>query len=201
MDVALQDGKIAAMGARNVACAAVLSAEDGKTLWKSATLPWRGLIGPVAPWPPMLVGNYVVMSARQGVGFEILESYVMALDASSGKVTWTTGLRKALPMSVASDGIRLWALGRERELVCMDLRSGSRIWESKEVQDAEAGPVLSGEVLLVLDKDVLRGFCAADGRVLWTIALDKQLDARRLLVCNGYVVLTGPTHIAVFKAK
>ena len=150
-----------------------LSASDGARLWAhQAVSADTALLG--LPSPAYADGLVVA-------GFGSGE--LVCLRANSGTISWTDSLaavrgRTALVdlsairgMPVIADG-RVYAIGLGALLVCIDLRTGRRLWE-RDVASTET-PWLAGDWLYVLtDDQALTAINREDGAVAWVTQLPR----------------------------
>jgi outer membrane protein assembly factor BamB len=111
---------------------------------------------------------------RRGVG-STGDCRVIALDVHSGKQIWATPIGTGDPNCTPTvDGDRVYALGRNGELACLDTADGRLIW-SKSLPRDFGGQMMSGwgysESPLV-DGDKL--LCTPGARDAMIVALDKK---------------------------
>src|SRR5262245_57222508 len=108
--------------------------EGPRRLWEKAV--GAGLSGPV------VAGQRLILFHRQGD-----EEVVACLDASTGQEQWRAASRTRYtddlgvphdtgPRSTpAIDGNRVYALGAEGRLLCLELDSGRKVWERSLYDD------------------------------------------------------------------
>jgi outer membrane protein assembly factor BamB len=111
---------------------------------------------------------------KRGVGSKG-DCSVIALDVQTGKQIWSTPVAKGDPNCTPTvDGNRVYALGRNGELACLDTADGRIVW-SKSLTDDFGGKMMSGwgysESPLV-DGDKLLCTPGADDAMI--VALDKK---------------------------
>lgn len=148
-----------------------LSADDGHQLWwHQAPTPETAVLG--LPAPACAEG---VVVAGFGTGD------LVGLRATSGSVAWSDSLAASRGrtsmvdfsairgMPVISEG-RVFVGSLGGLVLCMDLRSGRRLWE-REIAVAET-PWVAGEWVFVLSvTNELMALTAEDGRIAWTARL------------------------------
>ena len=114
---------------------------DGKSLESGLLAAWpEG--GPSLTWRIDSLGaGYSSFAVGDGKlytqGLADGKQYLLALDAESGKILWTTdhgqpysNRRGDGPRGTPTvDGDRVYALGGDGNLICVDARTGSKIWE------------------------------------------------------------------------
>lgn len=100
---------------------------------------------------------------------------VIALDLKTGKILWSTPVAKGDPnCSPTIDGDRVYALGRNGELACLDAADGKIVW-AKDLQSNFGGKMMSGwgySESPLIDGDKL--LCTPGGRDAMIVALDKR---------------------------
>ena len=160
---------------------------DGKSAEKGLLKSWpEG--GPKLLWTARDLGkgysSYSVIDGKlysMGADVESNEQFVFCLDATSGKELWRESLGtkfshgyQGTRSTPTIDGKRLYALGGDGELVCMDVENGSKIWSVNMKSDLN-GRMMSGwgysESVLV-DGDRL--ICTPGGSDGTLAALDKN---------------------------
>lgn len=128
---------------------------------------------------PAVVGDRIYLVSNTGLDKE----YVQALDAANGKQVWATtigkvGNPKQMPAYPAArstptvDGSRLFALGSDGALACLETESGKLVWSKSLTTDfggvagvwayAES-PLVDGEALI----------CTPGGKDATMVALNK----------------------------
>ena len=72
------------------------------------------------------------------------DCHVLALDLNTGKIIWSTPVAKGEPNCTPTvDGDRVYALGRNGELACLDSADGKVIW-TKDLTRDFGGNMMSG---------------------------------------------------------
>jgi outer membrane protein assembly factor BamB len=161
--------------------------KDGpKLLWafKNAGIGYSG---------PAVVGNRIYTMGARGES-----EFVIALDVRSGKELWAKPIGTTFtfkgnewgdgPRSTPTiDGDRIYALGAQGELVCMEANSGKTIWHHNLYKDFDGwvmdnygvakvgwgyceGPLVDGNQVVVTpggDKGLLVAFNKEDGKEIW----------------------------------
>lgn len=155
------------------------STEDGRQLWthraQTVTAVPLGLSTPAAS------GGLVVCGFGAGE--------LSAMRAEDGRLAWTEMLTVANRNPLAevagihaapavSEG-RVVALGMGGVTVCMDLRSGRKVWE-REVGGTSGAWISGGWVFLVTSEEQLACLGRDDGRVRWATDLRPPQTGRRL---------------------
>jgi outer membrane protein assembly factor BamB len=100
---------------------------------------------------------------------------VIALDVKTGKIVWATPVAKGDPNCTPTvDGDRVYALGRNGELACLDTADGKVVW-AKDLQRDFGGRMMSGwgysESPLVDGEKLL---CTPGAQDAMVVALDKK---------------------------
>jgi outer membrane protein assembly factor BamB len=126
---------------------------------------------------PAVVRERIYLLSSRGA-----TEYAVALDASNGKEAWSTaigqGPAKPRPQAQgpkgtpAIDGDRVYVLGSEGDLVCLDRNKGKVLWRKHLGKDFKGKPALFGysESPLV---DGERVICAPGGPAATIVALNK----------------------------
>src|SRR5262249_38808234 len=103
-------------------------------------------------------------------------SYVVAIDRDKGKVVWSAEVGPAggnLGCTPTVDGDRVYAIGQQSDLVCLDTSDGTRIWRRNFQKDFGGtcggwhyteSPLVDGDKLI----------CTPGGRNAVMVALDKK---------------------------
>lgn len=139
-----------------------------KLLWKIT-----GLGGGFST-PSVSNGRIYGMGTRQG------QEHVFALDEKDGKQLWTSHVGpiaragSAGPRATPTvEGDRLWTLGSDGDLVCMETASGNIVWRKHLAKDfgGQRGGWAYAESPLI-DGDVL--VCTPGGAKVTMVALDKK---------------------------
>ena len=133
------------------------------------------------------------------------------LEPKSGNELWNLDLLKefdattpryGLAESVLIDGDRLICCpgGTKGYMVCLDKRTGKRIWANAEVEGTQgyASPVIAElggfRQLLCLSAKVVFSVDASTGRLLWSVELENERgnNATDAVFHNGHVYATSP---------
>jgi outer membrane protein assembly factor BamB len=156
-----------------------LSTEDGRRLWTHRAQSVTSV--PLGLPTPAVESDIVVAGFGSGE--------LSALRTNDGRLVWSETLasanRGALSevsgihaMPVISEG-RVVALGMGGLTICIDLRSGRRIWE-REVGGTESAWMAGNWVFLVTSEEQLACLGRDDGRVRWVTDLrPAQQSGRR----------------------
>ena len=144
---------------------------------------------------PAVEGDVVVAGFASGE--------VAALRATDGRLVWSEALGVSRGSSLADitgvsgmpviDRGRVFVTAQGSATVCLDLRSGRRLWE-RDVASAET-PWIAGDWLF-LRTNLMEIACLSrnDGRVRWVQGLPRYQDERRRrdpIVWSGPVVAGG----------
>jgi len=128
---------------------------------------------------PAVVGGRLYLLGNEGMDDEFVE----ALDVNDGKRAWSTRLGKVGPnqgppypgarSTPTVDGQRLYALGSDGDLACLETATGTLVWQKNLRSDfgGTPGTWAYSESPLV-DGDVL--VCTPGGAEATLVALDKQ---------------------------
>jgi len=159
-----------------------VSTEDGHRLWSfQASQPETAVLGSPAP---AYTGGLVVAGFGSGD--------LVAVRAASGTVVWTDSLAAASGRTSLADlssitgmpvidGERVYAIGLGGLMVCLDLRSGRRLWE-RDVAGSQTPWVAGSWVFILTTDQTVAALEAQTGRVVWLADLpryenpDKQKD-------------------------
>jgi outer membrane protein assembly factor BamB len=129
---------------------------------------------------PSVVGDRIYLIANKG----IQDENALALSVSDGRVIWKQRLGKVGPntkqmpypgarSTPSADGDRLYALGSDGDLVCLDAKTGNIYWQKSLRKDFggvpgmwaySESPLIDGEVLV----------CTPGGKTATIVALDKS---------------------------
>ena len=119
------------------------------TAWPSAGLPrlWKQPVG----------GGYASLVVAQGLAFTIEQrrdqEVVAAYDLLTGREKWTSSWKAQFRESMGGDGpratpvwddTRLYALGAEGELRCLDASTGTTLWRKNILEDNDAANLTWG---------------------------------------------------------
>lgn len=166
-----------------------LSAEDGSVLWTHAGIAESA--GLLAGNSPAVDGNMVVVPYSSGELF--------ALRLENGTVIWQDSLATVRRTEIAGalldirgrpvvDRGRVYAISNADMLVCLDQRSGRRIWE-KEIGGVQ-GPWIAGDYLFVLtNNNEALAIDAKTGRIVWVTEMQSWEDPKER---EGRIVWVGP---------
>lgn len=198
----IADGRLYITTIDNQVIAASLT--DGARLWAHQAPPeTTSVLGLPAP----LVRDGLVVA-----GFSSGE--LRALRAGTGSSAWgdnLAGIRGRISMAdlatihalPASAGGRLFAGGLGRLFVCIDLRSGRRLWE-RDISVGEMAWVAGDFLYLVTADSIAAALSTADGRVAWTAKLDRwgEPEKRRdPILWRGPVLAGGRLYFAGSNGK
>ena len=164
---------------------------DGKSPETGLLKSWPAQ-GPPSAWRTAGAGiGYSSFAASGGrihtLGGRAEREYVMAFDVSSGKRVWETPIgalfyndRGDGPRGTPTiDGDRLYALGGNGDLVCLDVKTGKPIWSKNVLRDFGGRNInwgLSESPLVVSDRVLVQAggpnasivaLNKADGSALW----------------------------------
>jgi outer membrane protein assembly factor BamB len=128
---------------------------------------------------PSIVGDHIYLIANKG----IQDENALALSANDGRVIWTQRLGKVGPntkqmpypgarSTPTADGDRLYALGSDGDLVCLDAKTGQIHWQKSLRKDFGGAPGMwAYSESPLIDGDVL--VCTPGGKTATIVALDK----------------------------
>ncbi|HJR60565.1 MAG TPA: PQQ-binding-like beta-propeller repeat protein, partial [Vicinamibacterales bacterium] len=185
-----------------------------RTDWPSAGLTplWKQPVG----------GGYASFVAAHGRTFTIEQrggqEVVAAYDVPTGRELWTNAWNAAFRESMGGDGPRatptwhdgkVYALGGDGELRCLDAATGSMIWRTNILEDAgasnlqwgmSAAPLIVDDTVVVLPggsggKSVV-AYNRNTGRVAWSAHDDTAAYSSPMLV-----TIAGVRQILVFSAS
>ncbi|MGE5506465.1 MAG: PQQ-binding-like beta-propeller repeat protein [Actinomycetota bacterium] len=170
-----------------------LSAEDGSVLWTHSGISEAASL--LAGNSPAVDGNIVVVPYSSGELF--------ALRVENGSVLWQDSLSTIRrTQTVASmtdirgrpviDRGRVYAIGNADQLVCIDLRTGRRLWE-KEIGGLQS-PWIAGDYLfLVTNNSEVVALEAKSGRIVWVTQMqvwEDEEDRKGRLMWAGPVLVS-----------
>ena len=164
--------------------------------------------GPARMWRRPVGGGYASMVVADGRVFTIEQrrgqEVATAYDLATGREAWSHGWEALFQESMGGDGPRatpawdegrLYVLGAEGELRCLDAASGRKIWSKNILRDAgaqnlqwgmSAAPlVVDGKVIVLPGGPAGKSVAAYDkltGDVVWTALDDKQSYTSPMLV-------------------
>jgi outer membrane protein assembly factor BamB len=114
------------------------------------------------------------------------QSYVVALERDGGKVVWSEKVGRAggnLGCTPTVDGERVYALGQEGDLVCLETKDGKRVWHRNLLKDFGGSyggwhycesPLIDGDQVIVTPGGKNATMVALDkktGETLWKCAI------------------------------
>jgi len=151
-------------------------------------------------WKHPVGGGYASFVIADGMAFTIEQrrdqEVVAAYDLLTGTEKWTNSWKAHFSESMGGDGPRttpvydegrIYALGAEGELRCIDAATGQTVWNKNILKENEAAnltwaqaasPLISGGMLLTLPggskgRSVV-AYRKTDGEILWTALDDEQ---------------------------
>jgi outer membrane protein assembly factor BamB len=178
--------------------------------------------GPPRVWRKPLGGGYASFVFGNGMAFTIeqrrKQEVVAAYDPRTGNEIWSHSWDAEFHESLGGDGPRatptwdggrVYALGAEGELRCLDAETGKRIWSKNILQEngAEnlpwgmaASPLVAGDKLIVLTggssgRSVV-AYNKLTGEPVW-----KALDDKQAYVSPMLVTLGGQQQILIVAAR
>jgi outer membrane protein assembly factor BamB len=166
-----------------------LAAEDGGVLWTHSGL--TEVTGLLAGNSPAVDGATVVSAYTSGELF--------ALKLETGSVLWQDSLitvRRTENIGAlmdirgrpAIDRGRVYVIGNGDILVCVDLRTGRRLWE-REIGGVQS-PWVAGDFLFVItNSNEAVAIDAKTGRVLWVTQMQSWQDPKEK---DGRITWSGP---------
>ncbi|MDO8608557.1 MAG: PQQ-binding-like beta-propeller repeat protein [Phaeospirillum sp.] len=166
-----------------------LAAEDGSVLWVHSGI--SEVTGLLAGNSPAVDGNTVVIPYTSGELF--------ALKVDTGGVLWSDSLitvRRTENVGAlmdirgrpAVDRGRVYAIGNGDLLVCIDLKTGRRLWE-KEIGGVQS-PWVAGDYLFVLtNNNEVVALEAKTGRIVWVTQMQSWEDPKDR---EGRILWAGP---------
>jgi len=128
---------------------------------------------------PAIVGERIYLLSNKGKDDE----YAQALDVKDGKQIWSTRLGKVGPnqgpqypgarSTPTVEGDRLYLLGSDGDLVCLDTTSGNEIWHKNLRKDFDGKPGMwAYSESPLIDGDVL--ICTPGGKDATMVAINKK---------------------------
>jgi outer membrane protein assembly factor BamB len=147
-----------------------------KLLWK------RKDIGGGYSTPAVVGGRIYLMADRKG------DELVVALAVKDGSTVWSTRVGKVGPnmgpqypgtrSTPTVDGERIYALGSDGDLVCLERGKGKKVWSKNLRNDFDGAPGLwAYSESVLIDGDVL--VCTPGGENASLVALNKKDGATR----------------------
>ena len=117
-------------------------------------------------------GHAFTMGARRG------KAHLIALDLDSRKEVWSIPVGKGKPNSTPTiDGSRIYALGREGDLVCTKTKNGKELWRKDFAKDFGGKMMSSWGYSESPHVDGNRLICTPGGNDAVIVALDKKTGA------------------------
>lgn len=185
-----------------------------RTSWPAEGLPllWKQPIG----------GGYASFVVAEGVAYTIeqrrKQEVVAAYEVETGRELWTHATDAEFVESMGGDGPRatptweagkLWALGAEGDLSCLDAKTGKLIWTKNILKDNGASNLqwgMSGAPLIVDDKVVVlpggkQGKSVVAYNKLTGAPVWKSLSDTQAYVTPMLVTLAGKRQILVVTAN
>lgn len=166
-----------------------LAAEDGSVLWTHTGIAESA--GLLAGNSPAVDGNMVVVPYSSGE--------IFALRVENGSIIWQDSLATVRRTEIvgalldirgrpAIDRGRVYAISNADMLVCMEQRSGRRIWE-KEIGGVQS-PWIAGDYLYVLtNNNEVLALEAKTGRIVWVTEMQNWENPKDR---EGRIVWVGP---------
>lgn len=155
-----------------------LSAEDGRRVWQHRAAPTTTI--PLGLPAPAVEGEVVVAGFPSGELF--------ALRASDGRVQWSESLAAAGTGALSDiagvranpviTGGRVIAVGMGGLSICVDLRSGRRLWE-QEAGGTEAPWAAGDWVFMTTDAGQVAAIGRDSGQVRWAVSLRPEPRGNR----------------------
>lgn len=173
-------------------------------------------------WHQPSGGGYASYVVAQGLAFTIeqrrSDEVVAAYELSTGREVWTNGWPANFQESMGGDGPRatptwdagrLYALGAEGELRCLEAKSGALVWAKNILADNRAGNVtygMSGSPLVISNRVIVQpggadnhsvaAYDKASGDPLWRALSDGAAYSSPM-----FVNLAGQPQILVVTAS
>ena len=129
---------------------------DGHAGKSNPTANWFGA-APKLVWIQPCGGGYASFAIAQGMAFTIEQrrenEVVIAYDLNDGHEVWTNSWPAHFSESMGGDGPRatptfdegrIYALGAEGELRCLDARNGETVWSTNILAEARTGNIMYG---------------------------------------------------------
>jgi outer membrane protein assembly factor BamB len=184
------------------------------TDWPSGRLPqlWKRPIG--GGYASVVVANGTIFTIEQRRKKEVVAAY----DLNSGREKWIHGWDASFKETMGGDGPRatplwhegrLYALGATGEFLCLDARTGSRIWSLNILTDngaqniqwgMAASPLIVDDKVIVLpggpDGKSVVAYDRLTGKTVW-----KTLNDQQAYTSPQLVTLAGRRQIVVVSAK
>lgn len=180
-----------------------LSAEDGARIWSHRAAQIATV--PLGLGAPAVEGDVVVAGFPSGELF--------ALRASDGRVIWSESLAAAGTVTLSDiaavrahpsvSGGRVVAVGMGRLSICVDLRSGRRLWE-QEAGGPEPAWVAGDWVFMTTDAGQALAIGRDSGQVRWAVSLRPAPRGNRppeRIALSAPVVAGGRVFIGTSRAE
>jgi outer membrane protein assembly factor BamB len=153
-------------------------------------------------WKQPVGGGYASFSVANGVAFTIEQrrgqEVVAAYDVDSGRELWTNRWDAEFKETLGGDGPRatpvwhegrVYALGAEGELRCLEARTGEKIWSRNILEGAAnlewgmaAAPLIVDDKVVVSAPDRLAAYNRLTGEPIWKGAERKMTFVSPMLV-------------------
>jgi outer membrane protein assembly factor BamB len=180
------------------------------TKWPDRGLPelWRRPVG----------GGYASLVVAEGKAFTIEQrkdhEVVAAYDMETGREVWTNSWRAHFQESMGGPGPRatpawhggkVYALGAEGELRCLDAASGKPVWSRNILKDNRASnlqwamaaaPLVVEDKVIVLPGKSVAAYDRLTGQPVWTALDDRQSYTSPMLV-----TLAGQRQLLIVSAR
>ncbi|WP_245651332.1 outer membrane protein assembly factor BamB family protein [Paramagnetospirillum marisnigri] len=168
-----------------------LAAEDGSPLWTHSGI--SEATGLLAGNSPAVDGNTVVVAYTSGELF--------ALKIETGGVIWQDSLitvRRTENVGAlmdirgrpAIDRGRVYAIGNGDLMVCVDLRTGRRLWE-KEIGGVQSPWIAGDYIFVVTNGNEVVALEAKTGRILWVTQMqswEKPTEKEGRIMWSGPIL-------------
>ncbi|MDE0101054.1 MAG: PQQ-like beta-propeller repeat protein [Bryobacterales bacterium] len=198
---------------------------DGKSSETGLLADWPQ-DGPRLLWQVESLGSgYSSLAAADGLlisqGLEAGEQFLIALDAASGETVWKTAHGRRYsnrrgdgPRGTPTvDGDRVYALGGDGNLICVEVRTGAKVWEKNVLRvyggrniswGISESPLVDGDRVIVNAGGPRASVVALNketGAELWKTQSDEAGYSSPVVAVIGgkrqYVVFTGEAGIGV----
>jgi outer membrane protein assembly factor BamB len=166
-----------------------LSAEDGSVLWTHSGIAETASL--LAGTSPAVDGSVVVVPYSSGELFALrVENGAMLWQDSLASVRRTENVAALTDIRgrPVIDRGRVYAIGNADLLVCIDLRTGRRIWE-KEIGGIQSPWVAGDYLYLVTNNNEVVALEARTGRINWVTQMQTWDDPKAR---TGRIVWAGP---------
>ncbi len=144
-----------------------LDRSTGEQLWSSQRRSGSGAV-------PALIGNRLLAA---------MDEELIAMDAASGRVQWSTRLSASATTSVLYDGTHAWLGGADGTLYTIRPERGTIRGRQQLLGEVRAGPILAAEYIVAGTwGGELAAFARADGALVWR----RTLTAPVLKISEGH---------------